>query len=72
MHKRKQNKLIHEGKYAAEVEIEMINNGEGWAPYMSLDDALRLDKVREALLHDDIEKAQQYATQIYLLKPVAA
>ena len=37
-HKR-QIKLVREGEYVAEVEIELIDTGDGWSPYISLQDA---------------------------------
>ena len=43
MSKRRYTKMIHEGKYVAEVEVEMIYTDEGWSPYLSLDDAYKLD-----------------------------
>jgi hypothetical protein len=46
---RRCTKFIREGKYAAEVEIELIESQEGWAPYLSLEDVQRLDEVRTAL-----------------------
>ena len=49
MTRRRHTKLIHEGEYVAEVEIELLDTGEGWSPYLSLEDAQRLDDVREAL-----------------------
>ena len=36
---RKTTKLIHEGKYAAEVPIELFYGEEFWSPTMSADDA---------------------------------
>ena len=42
-------KLLHEEKYGAEVEIEIIGNENAWSPYMSLEDTLKLDTVRELL-----------------------
>jgi len=42
-------KLVHEGKYAAEVDVELVETDEGWSPYLSLEDAYKLDTVREAL-----------------------
>jgi hypothetical protein len=42
---RRHTKFVHEGNYAAESEIEIINPEDGWAPYISLDDALKLDRV---------------------------
>ncbi len=29
-----------------EVEIALIDSDDGWVPYISLDDALKLDRVR--------------------------
>lgn len=45
-------KLIHEGKYAAQVPIELEYTDEAWSPTMSLDDARKLDAVRLALRRD--------------------
>ena len=39
METRKHTKLVHEGKYVAEVVVELINTEKGWSPYISLDDA---------------------------------
>ena len=49
MSKRLHTKLIHEGQYAAEVEVTLIQTEEGWSPYLSLADAQKLDAVRKAL-----------------------
>jgi len=35
--------LVREGKYAAEVSVELIEEEGGWSPYLSLDDARKLD-----------------------------
>jgi hypothetical protein len=50
MAKRHVKKLVHVGEYAAEVEVEMIYTDDDWSPYLSLDDAMKLDDVREALV----------------------
>jgi hypothetical protein len=71
MKRRAHKKLIHEGKYIAEVEVELIDAAEGWSPYLSLEDAQKLDDVRSALRRGDIKFASQLA-QVYTLKPVAA
>ena len=71
METRKHTKLIHEGKYVAEVEVQLINTDKGWSPYISMDDAMKLDAVREALRDEDLEMAKKLA-KIYLLSPVAA
>ena len=70
MRKKLQKKLVHEGEYVAEVDIEFIYTDEGWSPYLSLDDAQKLDDVREALRKGDLKRASQHA-QIYSLTPIA-
>lgn len=71
MTKRKQSRLVQEGQYVAEVDIELIYTDEGWSPYLSLDDALKLDDVREALRQGNIAAAAQLA-RVFKLTPVAA
>ena len=63
-------KLVHEGKYAAEVEVELIEDGSGWAPYLSVADAKKLDAVREALRRGDIKSAARLA-RVFSLTPIA-
>ena len=63
-------KLIQEGDYAAEVEVTLIDEPEGWSPYLSLDDALKLDRVREALRRGDLASAGRLG-RVYHLTPVA-
>jgi hypothetical protein len=69
--RRRQLKLVHEGQYAAEVEVELIYDDQGWAPYLSLEDAYKLDDVREALRQGDIEAASKLA-RVFKLTPLAA
>ncbi len=71
MKKRKQIKSIREGKYLAEVSVELLETNESWSPYLSLEDAYKLDDVREALNKNDLEKAMSLA-KIYTLEPVSA
>ena len=70
MTRRHRTKLIHEGQYAAEVDVELIESAEGWAPYLSLEDAQKLDAVREALRQGETKRASQLA-RIFKLTPVA-
>ena len=63
-------KLVHEGEYAAEVDVELIYTDEGWSPYLSLDDAYKLDDVREALRRGDVKSASRLA-KVYTLTPVS-
>ncbi len=71
MRKRRHTKLIYEGDYVAKVDVELMDADEGWFPYLSLDDAKKLDDVREALRKGDVKTATRLA-RIYTLKPVAA
>ncbi len=69
MNRRKRTKFIHEGMYVAEVEVELIEDGCGWSPYLSLEDAYKLDDVREALRSGNLGVARQNG-RIYELRPV--
>lgn len=71
MNRRRHTKLIHEGQYAAEVEVELIDTDEGWSPYLSLGDAQKLDEVRKALRRGDLKHASQLA-RVFHLTPVHA
>jgi len=64
-------KMLHEGKYVAEVDVELIYTDEGWSPYLSLEDAYRLDDVREALSQGDVKAASRLA-RVYTLTAVSA
>jgi hypothetical protein len=35
-------KLVHEGDYVTEVDVELVETDTGWSPYLSLDDARKL------------------------------
>ena len=70
MSKRKRTKFIHEGSYVAEVDVELLEDPEGWSPYLSLEDAYRLDDVREALRRGDV-KAAAKKSRVFSLTPVA-
>lgn len=71
MTKRKAVELIREGKYAAEVAIELIDDEGSWSPTMSLDDAKKLDAVRLALKRGDVAAAAKHG-RVFELTPVAA
>jgi hypothetical protein len=66
---RRQTKLVREGEYVAEVEIELLDTGEGWSPYVSLEDAQKLDAVRQALRQGDLTAAGKLS-QVFHLTPV--
>ena len=62
-------KLVHEGRYAAEVEVEFIDTDTGWSPNLSLPDEQKLDEVRRALRGGDLKRAGQLA-RVFELLPV--
>ncbi len=70
MTRRRRTKLIHEGNFAAEVDVDLLEDPEGWSPYLSLEDAYRLDDVREALRRGDVKTAAKYS-RVFSLTPVA-
>ncbi len=70
MNKRHCTKIVHEGDYMAQVDVELIYTDEGWSPSLSLEDAYRLDDVREALKQGDLEAAAKLG-RVYRLTRVA-
>jgi hypothetical protein len=66
---RLQKKLVHEGDFVAEVEVQLVETDEGWSPYLTLEDAEKLDKVREALRRGDMPEATKLA-HVFHLTPV--
>lgn len=71
MNTRKRTKYVHEGKYVAEVDIELLEDETEWSPYLSVGDANRLDEVRAALRRGDISAAASHG-RIFKLEPIAA
>ena len=71
MKKRVRRKLIHEGRYVAEVEVAVVTADHEWSPYLSQEDAYKLDDVRDALRRGDIASAAAHA-KVYALSPVTA
>lgn len=63
--------LVHEAGYAAEVEVDLIETNGGWSPYLSFEDASKLDAVRLALRRGDLPAAVKLG-RIFELTPVAA
>lgn len=64
-------RLVQGGNYVAEVIVESIPDDGAWGPYYSLEDALKLERVENALKAGNIKAASKDAT-VYELKPVAA
>jgi hypothetical protein len=67
---RRHTKLVHEGKYVAEVDVDLIETDTAWAPYLSLEEAYKLDDVRDALRRGDLKAACRLA-RVFTLTPVA-
>ena len=67
---RKSSKLVREGKYAAEVEVELIEDDTGWSPYLSVADGKKFDLVRRALRQGDVATASRHA-RVFELTPVS-
>jgi hypothetical protein len=68
---RNTRKWLHEGKYAAEVPVELIEDDSAWSPYLTPEDVHKLDTVRLALKRGDIAEAAKYG-RVFELIPVAA
>lgn len=65
--RRMSSELIREGRYAAEVAVELEYNDESWSPTMSLDDAKKLERVTFALRRGDVDGAAKDAKIFELL-----
>ena len=69
MNRRRRTKLVRAGPYAAEVEVDLIEEQDGWSLYLSAEDARKLDTVREVLRRGDVVAASRHA-RVYSLTPV--
>jgi hypothetical protein len=69
--KRNVVEFVREGRYAAEVDVELIGDEGGWAPYFSLADAKKLEAVRLALRSHNLAAAARLA-RVFQLQPVTA
>ena len=70
MKKQRRTKLVHEGRYLAEVDIELLVTDDEWSPYLSVQEAYKLDDVREALKNGDTAAAARYG-RVFSLTPIA-
>ncbi|MBR8827035.1 MAG: hypothetical protein DSM107014_03855 [Gomphosphaeria aponina SAG 52.96 = DSM 107014] len=64
-----QTKIIRQGEYIAEIDVTLTYTNEDWSPYLSLEEAEKLDNLRFALQNNDLKTATQLA-HIYRLTPV--
>lgn len=72
MSARSTKRLVREGELVAEVDVTLLEAEGNWTPYLSLDDAYKLDDVRDALRAGDVKRASQLANRVYRLTPVEA
>lgn len=71
MIRNKRKYRVCEDQYVAEVEVELITTDDEWSPYLSLEDAYKLDDVREALRQENLQIATKLAN-VFKLTPVVA
>ena len=65
-------RLVREGELVAEVDVMLVETDDGWAPHLSLEDAYKLDDVRDALRAGDLKAASRLANRVYRLTPLEA
>lgn len=68
--RRATKRLVREGDLVAEVDVQLVEAEDAWTPYLSLEDAYRLDDVREALRAGDVSRAARLASSVFRLTPV--
>ena len=68
---RPSKEFIHEGKYCAEVPVDLIEDDTAWSPYLSPADVKKLDAVRLALRAGNVAEAAKYG-RVFELTPVTA
>ncbi len=64
MTKKHISKLVHIDEYVAEVDVELIYTDDDWSPYLSADDAMKLDDVREALRTERLRNCDQISPRV--------
>ena len=72
MNAKSTKRLVREGDFVAEVDVHLVEAQGEWTPYLSLEDAYKLDDVRDALRAGDVKRASQLASRLYRLTPVEA
>ena len=68
----RRKKWLHEGSYVAEVEVDLVESDEAWGPYLTPQDARKLDDIRKALQREDIVSARKLARVYRLIRVSAA
>ena len=72
MNAKSSKRLVREGNLAAEVDVMLVEADGRWTPYLSIEDAYKLDDVRDALRAGDVKRASRIASGVYRLTPVDA
>jgi hypothetical protein len=54
----------------AEVDVELLVTTDEWSPYLSVEDAYKLDDAREAPRRDDVATAARLG-RVFTLTPIA-
>lgn len=62
--------LIHEGQYAAEIEVAYEDSELPWGPIVAKEDVFKTDRVRLALRRGDVKAAAKEA-KVFELLPLA-
>jgi hypothetical protein len=70
MRTRRLTRIIREGGYLAEVDVQVMEIEGSWSAVMSLEDAQILDEVREALRQGDVQRAARLA-RVFTIAPIA-
>ncbi len=65
-------RLVREGDLLAGVHAGLLEDESGWSSYLSLDDANKLDDVRDALRRGHLSRASGLSDRIFRLMPLAA
>ena len=68
----KTTKMIHANDYAAEVEIDLIDDDDAWGPYLSMPDVKKLERVRKLMKNGQFAEAAREAKVIELVPFSAA
>jgi hypothetical protein len=71
MTRKPDTKVVLEGEYAAEIDVELLIDDDGWSPYLTVEDAMRLETIRELLRQADLQAAAKLG-RVFRLVPVAA
>jgi hypothetical protein len=62
--------FVHEGRYAAEMTYEEIDDGSPFGMHVRQEDAFKLDRIRLALRRGDVASAAKEA-KVFELMPLA-